>query len=475
MLGLYEAEKVRAKIAALDFGKQLLEYGWRPVVCLDLQGVCSVKRLKNQVMNKLGRAGLEKSDLEMLLTSHDCPADLLYNGVTKLNENFEKTFGVRRNTIVLIDEYDKLFRDREVDIYEIDERKDSEIAREKKRTIAELFNIFGLGKEDGLNGISLLVLCGLTRMVGSGLSKLNNLVDVSRWTTYHGLCGISAKELVFCADGQLDESAHKSHGVTFENLLKNKFIPDWQGFRFGIDDKIGVLDPNTSEGALFSPLDVWEIVLSLLENDDAPSSRWIQSMASEFEFTAFAEKYKSSIDGAKELFLNLKGGWVNNNVLEATMNRQDYMLLKTNTHVKKVLFELGLLSVKRINKEKQILLGSPNWLVTRNATSLLVKVATHGVTPEELARKYLGDGFGKIVSDAAKVFTNVYSETGQNVVREYGLQDCLFVELLLCFPSILGDEGESITNYALFKEASAWERTRKLDRVHLTNLSSFSR
>jgi hypothetical protein len=308
-IGVYQADKVRTKIAALELGKELLDFGWRPVVCLDLQNVETVADLKKQIKFKLDRAGLKDTDLEALMTSTVSPADLLYEGVRKLNKDFEEKFGIKRKTIVLIDEYDKLFRDPDIDAYQ-ERVTDSYTAREKKRTVAALFRIFGPGKDASLEGVSLLVLCGLTRMVGSGLSKLNNLLDVSRWTLYHGLCGISAREFIYCASSRLDGLAKKRYnGKTFEQVLEHTFSANWDGFRFGLDTKVGELDPETFNGALFSPLDAWEIVRTLLDGDENPSSWWIVSMKNEFEFTNFAAKYISSGDtGRFELYRNLQGG-----------------------------------------------------------------------------------------------------------------------------------------------------------------------
>ncbi len=452
--GLYQADKVRTKIAALDFGKELLDFGWRPVVRLDLQNVETINGLKDQIKYKLGRAGLKEADLETLMTSSVSPEVLLYQGLRKLNKDFEQTFGIKRNTIVLIDEYDKLFRDGEINNYYQDIKNDSEVALEKKKTIAALFRIFGFAKEASLDGISLLVLCGLTRIVGSGLSQMNNLVDVSSWTIYHGLCGISAGELVECAKGRLDVSAKE----TLVDVLVQKFIPDWDGFRFGLDGEVGYLDPESFDGALFSPLDVWEIVRSSVEKRKMQSSAWAATVQSEFEFTSFAARYISSGDaGFFELCRNLQGGWVDTENPGYNMERENYLLIKNNMHVKKVLFELGLLSVKEISNENArnenwVRLGSPNWTVTRNAMRLLVDIAQRGTTSEQLARAYLDDnanGFGNIVVSAASEASNKYRGTGKDVVREYPFQVYLFMELLFRFPE--GPNGFSLY-YKLSKE-----------------------
>ncbi len=460
-LSFVHMNEVRVKIAALKYGKKLLAFGWRPVVRLDLQSISTVDGLKAEIEMELERAGLKKADLEILMASTNSPRDLLYRGVRMLNEDFEETFGVRRKTIVLVDEYDKLFRDRDIDNYQQDTENDSSIVLEKKRTVEALFQIFGVGNQDSLDGISLLVLCGLARMVGQqALSEMNNIVDISQVTKYHGLCGISARELVKCANGRLDDLAKNNYnGKSFVTILKETFIPDWDGFRFGLDAKVGPLDPESFDGALFSPLDVWEIVRSLVENSNTPSSRWISTMKSEFEFTSFAERYTSSPERFFELCRNLQGGWVDTKDPGYNMNREDYLLLKENEHVRKVLFEVGLLSVKEISNQKAlnqnlVRLGSPNWTVTRNAMRLLMDKTQHGITSEDLARTYVEDtvhGFGKVVASAAREVSTVCRGTGKDVLREYPFQDYLFAELLFRFPEGLNGFPPC---YKLYKEVS---------------------
>lgn len=84
------------------------------------------------------------------------------------------------------------------------------------------------------------------------------------------------------------------------------------------------------------------------------------------------------------------------------MNREDYMLLRTKLHVRKVLFELGLLSVhQRFQPPNKVFLGPRNGLVATNALRLLRNKVVHEETSERLANKYLSpSGFGNIVSDA---------------------------------------------------------------------------
>jgi hypothetical protein len=369
----YDMEHVKNKIAALDCGKQLLDFGSRPVLRLDLGGVLSsdVSRLNDHIVSRLQRAGLDELTVkEMRTPDNIAPATLVENGVKMLNKKFMAETGMPRNTIVLIDEHDKPFRDRNRDMND--------------PLIVALMEIFAFGKSFEESGISLLVFCGLTRIVGSGLSFMNNLVDVSRMTIYHGLCGISAKELIRCADGQLDSLTKEQYGGNFSFVLQNEFAKKWNGFRFGIDKKVGLLDPDSSEGALFSPLDVWEIVQSLVQTrQTTPSSRWINSMESDFEFLTFESKFTSTPDGHVALFQNLDGGWVDAADINLKMEREDYLLLKEELHIQKVFFELGLLSVKSVDESNQVLLFSPNDLVTENALKLLLRKTNYRDPPED--------------------------------------------------------------------------------------------
>jgi hypothetical protein len=403
--------------------------------------------LKKEIAINLERAGLNEVDVNTLTTSSFSPADLLYNGVAMLNNKFKADTGIQRNTIVLIDEYDKLFRDREVDDY-IEKEKDSGTVKERKRTILALLDIFVLGKKKGGTGISLFVLCGLTRMVGSGLSSMNNLVDVSRRTVFHGLCGISARELVKCAASTLDPFAKEQYGgKNFTDILEEEFIPKWKGFRFGIDKEIGPLDPNLSEGALFSPLDAWEIVQSLVNKQRVTLSLWMSTMESEFEFTSFARKFTSTPDGLVDLFQNLDGGWVDAVDLKLKMKREDYLLLKEELHIQKVLFELGLLSVQAINDNNEVLLGPPNDMVTENALKFLVQETKYRDPPKKKAQEYMSEpGFGIILSKAGKVLSNMYRGVGLNAVDESVFQFTIFREFSYRFPN------KKSKNYALYKE-----------------------
>jgi hypothetical protein len=154
------------------------------------------------------------------------------------------------------------------------------------------------------------------------------------------------------------------------------------------------------------------------------------------------------------------------------MEREQYVLLTENLYVQT--FELGLLSAKEISKENGmnenwVRLGSPNWTVTRNALRLLVDKARHGITEEELARRYLDDnanGFGNIVASAAREVSNKYRGTEKDVVREYPFEVYLFMELLFRFPEGLTGFPES---YKLSKEVRVLCTTNHVCLVYLTS------
>jgi hypothetical protein len=213
----------------------------------------------------------------------------------------------------------------------------------------------------------------------------------------------------------------------------------------------GALDPWSSEGALFSPLDVWVVVRALQTKKAVPPSKWADDMYAEFEFTSFAEKFTKTESDFIELAQNLEGGWLKASDLTRKMERNEYLLLSTDLHVKKVLFELGLLSVKQIGAHYNVFLGSPNWTVTENALKLLVKKTGYRQTPADLANSYLSKdqtGFEVLVDSASKAVTNMFRATGQDIIREFPFQDFLFLQLMYRFPI-----GEDTKDYKLYKEA----------------------
>jgi hypothetical protein len=363
----YQADKVRTKIGALESGKQLCEYGFRSVVRLDMHRMETVQDLETEIKNKLVRAGLAKRTVEQLKRLSFRPVDLLRAGAERLNDEFQTKFGIQRDTIVLIDEYDKPFRDRAIiNVFEQNEH-DSAVVKEKKRAIVELNKIFDFAADTSITGISLLVLCGLTRMAG-----LVGFVDISRNIDYHGLCGISANELVTRAKGQLD---HDDQAL--EDFVSKSGLG---GFRFGF----GKME-NLTGADLFSPLDVWEIVGSKLKGTK-PVPQWIQTVQSNFDFANFSEKFASSHEGSKELLKTLEEGWVRPTDAKFNLNREQYLLLDNNMCLRKVLFELGLLTVKATDDNNQIQFGPPNEIVKKFAMDLLENKSKQGLNSKRMDR-----------------------------------------------------------------------------------------
>ncbi len=432
----YDSVQLKTKIAGLERGKQLFEFGLHPVLRLDLKGISSIESMTDHIHLQLRQAGLaDTSNISEGLG----PSFHVEMGARRLNKLFEAETGVCTKTIVLIDNFDHPFRDKTRGKYD--------------PFLEQLVNVFSLGKRSG-SGISLLIMCGLTRIVGNNLSGLNNHVDVSARSTYHGLCGISARELVKCANGQLENLAkEKYNGQSFEQVLNCVFVPEWGGFRQGLDDKVMLLDPTLPEGALLSPLDAWELVQSLSQDNPTPTcSRWLAALMKQddcFEFTSFADRYVQSREGAFQLYRALLGRWVEQ-ANDLYMNRRRYMHLESNVCVTKVLYELGLLTVKEFDGQK-IRFGSPNWAVTRSALKLLVKVTKQEATPKSLAREYLTrEGFGLIISRAAKQVNDLCQSTMANMLLDFPLEEYLYMELLFRFPDL--DDSGHRKNYDLYRK-----------------------
>ena len=242
-LGNFTCEQLKTKVASLERGQELLSFGMHPVVSLDMQTIDCVAELLKHIGDRLERAGLDEATVKELMTTCINPTDLLASGAKILNNKFRTDFGVESKTIVLIDEHDKPFRNRNLS-------DDDTNAKDSNSILSALVKLFGLGKVDG-TGISLLILCGLTRMVGSGLSILNNRVDISHESKYHGLCGISALEFINSCNGELDQYAKDNYeGMSLEVVVRTIFTPKWDGFRFGLDKNVGWLDPRSPDGAL---------------------------------------------------------------------------------------------------------------------------------------------------------------------------------------------------------------------------------
>jgi hypothetical protein len=141
-------------------------------------------------------------------------------------------------------------------------------------------------------------------------------------------------------------------------LFGKEFTPKWNGFRFGIDNEIGQLDPNLSEGALFI-VHRWmcgKLWNRSLKNNECPHPCgechgiwiWIYELRSQIHFHS-----------RRLCWFISEFGW---RMVEAVtwklkMKREDYLLLKL--HIQKLLFELGLLSVKRLMATTRFLLAPP--------------------------------------------------------------------------------------------------------------------
>jgi hypothetical protein len=102
-------------------------------------------------------------------------------------------------------------------------------------------------------------------------------------------------------------------------------------------------------------------------------------MESAFDFTSFAEKYTLSEEGSQELLNTLKEGLVNPMDPYFKLKREDYLVLDNHLHVQKVLFELGLLTVKAVHDKNEVILGPPNETVMRVAIQLLEKERKRGL------------------------------------------------------------------------------------------------
>jgi hypothetical protein len=216
-------------------------------------------------------------------------------------------------------------------------------------------------------------------MAGLGVTQK---VDVSQDSDYHGLCGISANELVTsCTNGQLDRAER-----TLESLVAESGMG---GFRFGFDN----VKMSSEHELLISPLDVWEIVGSILNGkNNKPHHPWKGTVTSNFDFASFAENFTSSDEGYKELLKTLEEGWVDPTDEGFNLNRDQYLLLDNDLHVKKVLLELGLLTVKATNDDDiLILLGPPNKQVKRTAAYLLKTKRKEGLKKQKL-KKLKTDG-----------------------------------------------------------------------------------
>jgi hypothetical protein len=286
-------------------------------------------------------------------------------------------------------------------------------------------------------------------------------LDVGDKNHYHGVCGISARELIKWAYSQSIALTQRTYdGQTFEEIVLHKFVPERGGFRQGLGGyKDSMLESTTPEGALFSPLDVWELVQSLLRGDQLlPLSQWLAALIEDddcFEFTTFGDQlYNSkSPDDNIRLYRNVLGGVVDTNY-RFWMTREEYMCLNYMTQVQKLLYEYGLLAVTEVNSYSHVIvLRSPSWAATRTAVKLIFKNIKPEATIESLARKYLSDnGFGAIVGDVVWLANGVVKHRLDRVLRLYAFEEYLYLELLFRFPGDVDDSGSRTTSYEVYRE-----------------------
>ena len=166
----YDAALIKNKIASLKKGRELLDMGMHPIVSLDMSGLSSVRDLRGEIKSALDAAGLSDSFTASLKNQGDLSCSgFLREGVQALNEQFRTQTDTKTRSIVLIDECDFPHRQKE----------------SPEDLITSIKNVYGLIKKP-TSGISLLFMAGLTRMIGSGLSQLNNRLDVTHKKNFHG-------------------------------------------------------------------------------------------------------------------------------------------------------------------------------------------------------------------------------------------------------------------------------------------------
>jgi hypothetical protein len=430
----YSSVQLKTKIAALECGKQLLKFGLHPVLRLNLRGISSVATLNVHIDKQLVIAGLDNFNIavKVPISPVYSPAYRVTKGAEMLNKKFFAETGVQTKTIVLIDDCDYPLRERVLD--------------KSNQFLVSLTNLF---KVRGDN--TYLLLSGLTRIVGTDRQSDSSAAIVS-----HGLCGISARELINSADGQLDYLAQRTYDdQTFQETVTSKFVPECGGFRQGVWGRNGKLDPASPEGALFSPLDVWELVQSLLRDDQhPPSSQWLGALIEDddcFEFTTFGDRLSSSPDDKIWLFQTVLGGWEKADIVFA-MKRDDYLCLNYKTHVQKLLYEYGLLTVTGVDRS-MICLRSPSWAVARNAVKFFFQSTKPEATRESLAREYLSDtGFGSIVTKVGYFAQDVVRRKNDRALRHYAFEEYLYLELLFRFPGNSDNCGSRTSGYELYRE-----------------------
>ncbi|MBR4264804.1 MAG: ATP-binding protein [Bacteroidales bacterium] len=140
-----------------------------------------------------------------------------------------------KNVVVIIDEYDAAMLD----------TVDNDELQNKIRAIQNKF--FSPLKELD-QYIRFVFITGITKFSQMSIfSALNNLKDISLWSEYETLCGISHEELITTLKAGLQDFADKN-GYTFEQTVE-KFRNKYDGYNFS-PAKRGVFNPFAVVNAL---------------------------------------------------------------------------------------------------------------------------------------------------------------------------------------------------------------------------------
>ena len=123
------------------------------------------------------------------------------------------------------------------------------------------------------------------------------------------------------------------------------------------------------------------------------------------------------------------------------MEREKYFNCFSHTNhaemVPRVLYELGLLTVKQVHKDHTITLGSPNTDVYRRGVEVMSsKTVLTAPPPKEDVLKLLTlQNLQKVMDKAAEEINYSYFGFG-NKLREYAIQDAIFRQLQVLFPPL---------------------------------------
>ena len=437
--------EIRKKISSYSKGLELLKLGVYPVVMLDFSTPPNVRTLVSSIRTSLIDAGLAEQEADQICAATGVSAQkILNNGCAALNTQFEKELGYsNRKAVLLIDEYDGAHR-----------KDDLNCGTHQKNELKELreavVDILALSK-DPSSSVGLMVVAGLTRMVGSGLSRVNTLAygDVSKYTDYHGVCGILQTELVKSAGKGIDveKKCLARFGKGLDDVLTARSAR-WNGFRFGYVH-LGIETANKPLDSLFSPLDMWALLVEINKGAVEPEhhedtllsllrlpSEWTSSMSSEFEFTNIQNIYKTP-EAIQPLAGALGGGWINSADLNTTLKREDYVTFSLGNRMR-ILYELGLLTVSLV-EDQNVLLAPPNAEVMQRSLKILLGHFPVMILPDEHTVREVLINSARIeaIAMAAGVSVSSMFQNSLNI-REYAYQDALFLALLQILPDLAG-------------------------------------